>query len=153
MSEAEEARTPGKERGLDARREALQQAAEELGGGREHRREKLMERAEDRGLDRAAAEQAYDIAVEESLEPAFGMALVLEGLSVRLLDGARPDVESTEPNEPEWVDTPPPADQAERERRLRQTFRRLRSHMEQSDSPGDALRAFAREPDLEPHDF
>jgi hypothetical protein len=124
-----------------------------MGGGEEHRREALMERAEDRGVDRATAEQAYDIALEESLEPAYGIAVVLEGLSVRLLDGPRPGVNATEPNEPEWVDRPPSADAAELERRLRQTFRRLRAKAEETGGPAEALRAFAAEPDLEPYDY
>lgn len=153
MTRPDEGTGPGRERELERRRQALVDAADAFGGDKEQRREVLMERAEARGLDRPAAEQAYDIAREEKLAPAYALAVVLEGISVRRLDGPRPDVDSTEPNEPEWVDTPPGRDQAERERRLRQTFRRLRSHMEEAESPAAALRAFAREPDLESYDF
>ncbi|NIP77972.1 MAG: hypothetical protein GWM90_01715 [Gemmatimonadetes bacterium] len=138
---------------LEDRLLSLTAAAEDLGGEREHRREELVERAEERGLGRADAEQAYDIAREEGLEPAYGMAVVLEGVSVQPLDGARPAVNAVEPNEPEWVDTPPPRKEAIRERRLRQTFRRLRSKVDEEDSIQAAFAAFAREPDLEPYDF
>ena len=127
--------------------------AEALGGTQEHRRDVLVEQAEDRGLPRPAAEQAYDIAREVGLEPALGIALVIEGLSVRALPSPRPDVDTSEPNEPEWVDAPPAPDLADRERRLRQTFRRLRSHLDRSDGAEAAVRAFGSEPDLEPHDY
>ena len=148
-------RTPGNgaDSLLEDRTAALLRATEGMGGGEEHRREALMERAEFRGLDRSTAEQAYDIACEESLEPAYGMAVVLEGISVRLLDGPRPGVEARESSEPEWVDRPPSPDAAERERRLRQTFRRLRAKVEASDTTADAFRSFVGEPDLEPYDF
>lgn len=138
---------------LEGRLSRLIEAADELGGGREQRREQLVERAERRGLDRATAEQAYDLAKEVELEPAFGMALVLEGVSVRPLDSAGADVRASEPSEPEWVDTPPDPTMAARERRLRQTFRRLRSFLEQESGPRAGMSAFAREPDLEPYDY
>jgi hypothetical protein len=142
------------ERGpLQERLLRLTAAAEDLGGGREHRREALVQRAESRGIGRPEAEQAYDIARQEGLEPAHGMAVVLEGVSVQLLDGIRPDVDATESSEPEWVDQPPPRDLAVRERRLRQTFRRLRSKMEQEESAQAAFSAFADEPDLEAFDY
>lgn len=128
-------------------------AVESFGGKDEHRRELLVEHAEDRGVDRTTAEQAYDIAREERLDPAYGLALVLEGISVRPLASPRPDVDTSEPNEPEWVDAPPRAELAERERRLRQTFRRFRSHLDEGDGAASAARAFVREPDLEPYDY
>lgn len=138
---------------LQERLLSLTAAAEDLGGGREHRREELVARAEERGIGRPGAEQAYDIASQEGVEPAYGMAVVLEGVSVQLLDGPRPDVGAAEPNEPEWVDEPPSPQQAERERRLRQTFRRLRSKLDEEDSIQAAFAAFAGEPDLEPYDY
>ena len=138
---------------LDARLARLIDEGPRLSGGREQRREHLIERAESRGLGRPAAEQAYDVAREVGLDPALGMALVLEGVSVQPLDGTRADVNAAEPAEPEWVDTPPPAEEASRERRLRQTFRRLRSLLEREPDAEAALRALAREPDLESYDF
>lgn len=137
----------------ERRHQALEASADALGGPEEQRRDVLMERAEARGLGRPAAEQAYDIAREEKLQPAYGVAVVMEGISVRLLEGPRPDVESAEPNEPEWVDAPPDRDEAERERRIRQTFRRLRSRIQEAESPAAGLRAFAHETDLESYEF
>lgn len=148
-------RTPetGEGSTLEDRSDALLRAVAGMGGGEEHRREALMERAESRGVDRATAEQAYDIACEESVEPAYALAVVLEGISVRRLDGPRPGVDASEASEPEWVDRPPSPDAAERERRLRQTFRRLRSKVEEAEDPADAFRAFVDEPDLEAFDY
>ncbi len=48
---------------------------------------------------------------------------------------------------------PPSRDAAERERRLRQTFRRLRSKVDEADDPAAAFRAFVDEPDLEAFDY
>ncbi len=136
-----------------ARVDELLRTVEALGGAEEQRRERLVDEAEDRGLERPLAEQAYDIAREERLEPAYGLALVLDGLSVRPLTSASPDVEASDATEPEWVDAPPEPAMAERERRLRQTFRRLRSRLEECEDPRSALLELAREPDLEDHAY
>lgn len=138
---------------LEARIQRFLRTAEEMGGSEEHRRDRLVEHAEDRGVDRPTAEQAYDLAREEHLEPAYGLALVVEGVSVRPLASPSPDVETSEPNEPEWVDAPPGPELAERERRLRQTFRRLRSHLEQEDGIAGAAAALTREPDVEAYRY
>lgn len=124
-----------------------------LGGADEQRRELLTEQAEERGLDRGVAEQAYDIAREENLLPAYGLALAIHEVSVQPFDDSSTRVETSEPNEPEWVDTPPPPEEADREWRFRQTFRRLRSHLDQHADPAEAVRAFGREPDLQYHRF
>jgi hypothetical protein len=131
----------------------LLRSVEALGGAEEHRRERLVDEAEDRGVERPLAEQAYDIAREEHLDPAYGLALVLNGLSVRPLTSASPDVDASDATEPEWVDAPPKPALAERERRLRQTFRRLRSRLEESEDSRSAMLQFAREPDLEDHAY
>lgn len=143
----------GRDGALEQRLQRLLETVRALGGVDEHRRDELVEAAEERGLERPDAEQAYDIAQEEGLEPAYGIALVLEGVSVRPLPAPRPDVQTSEPNEPEWVDTPPDAAQAERERRLRQTFRRFRSTLGDEGAPDAALARFRDEPDLEPYDY
>lgn len=124
-----------------------------LGGADEQRRELLLEQAEERGLDRGVAEQAYDIAREEKLLPAYGLALAMHRVSVQPFDNSSTQVETSEPNEPEWVDAPPPPEQADREWRFRQTFRRLRSHLEQAGDPAEAVRAFGQEPDLQHHRY
>ena len=126
--------------------------AEDLGAGREHRREALVDRAEARGLDRGAAEQAYDLAIEEGVEPAYALAVIGEGISVQMFGGGAA-VEAAESVEPEWIDRPPAPEDASRERRLRETFRRLRSFLDVEPTPRDALTRFAREPDLEAYDF
>lgn len=142
----------GNRGGLERRLARFISEAEDLGTGREHRREALVERAESGGVGRGDAEQAYDVALEEGLEPAYGLALVREGISVQSLGGG-PDAEATEAVEPEWIDRPPSTEQAVRERRLRETFRRLRSFLETEPGPRQALARFAREPDLEAFDY
>lgn len=143
----------GGEAPLERRLAWLIADAEDLSDGKEQRREALIERAEREGLDRPTAEQAYDISVEEKLPPAYGLALVRLGISVALLDGGSPDVEVSEPSEPEWIDEPPGPREATRERRLRETFRRLRSHLDETPDARQATSEFAREPDLEAHDY
>lgn len=144
---------PGAERSLSRRLARVLETVETLGGSDEHRREKLVETAEDRGLDRPLGEQTYDLAREERLGPAYALALVLEGVSVRPLPGPRPDVETAEPNEPEWVDAPPEPAEARLELRLRQTFRRFRSHLDARGEPRGALDAMSQDPDLESYDY
>lgn len=138
--------------GIEQRLARLVSDASELGAGREHRREALVERAEARGIDRSAAEQAYDLALEEGLEPAYGLAVVGEGIGVRNL-GSPAAAEASEAVEPEWIDRPPSEEAAVRERRLRETFRRLRSFLDEEPDARAALTRFAQEPDLELYDY
>lgn len=142
----------GGDDGVERRLARLIARAEQLGAGREHRREALIERAEARGLDRPEAERAYDLALEEGLEPALALAVVGEGISVQIFGGS-PRAEATESVEPEWIDRPPSAKEAGQERRLRETFRRLRSFVEAEADPRSAVGRFAREPDLEAYDY
>lgn len=138
---------------LQARLERLRKDADELSAGHEQRRENLVSRAGEQGLGRPEAEEAYDVAKEVGLQPALGMALVIEGISIRPLGGGSTDAEASDPVEPEWVDAPPAADAASRERRLRQTFRRVRSLLEQEGSPAGAIDALSNEPDVETYDY
>jgi hypothetical protein len=131
----------------------LPEVTSDLGGADELRRDALVARAEARGMARYDAEQAYDIAREESLQPAWGLAVVLEGISVQPLGSSRPDVDAAEPSEPEWVDAPPNPRQAERERRLRQTFRRLRSRFAEEADIRAAIDALCADPDLEAYRY
>jgi hypothetical protein len=139
--------------GLDARLARLVATADAMCGDGEMRREPLVERADSQGLERPIAERAYDVALEEGLPPAYAIAVVAAGVSVQPLDSPRPEVGTTASGEPAWVDTPPAAGEADVERRLRQTFRRLRSHLEDRSTPSGALGAFAGDPDLEPFDY
>jgi hypothetical protein len=153
---------PGNEQGpgstsrdgnLAERLDRMIDTADQLCGDGELRREPLVERAEAQGVDRGLAERAYDLAMEEKLPPAYGMAITAAGVSVQPLESPRPDVGETSSGEPSWVDTPPAPDEADLERRLRQTFRRLRSFVDAAPSPQSAFSAFAREPDLERYDY
>jgi hypothetical protein len=139
--------------GLETRLDRLTETADELCSRDEHRREPLVEWGEERGLRRELAEHAYDIAHEEQLPPAYGVAVAAAGISVAALESPAPDVGATEAGQPEWVDRPPGPRAAEVERRLRQTLRRLRSLLPASSTPADAIAALAREPDLEPFDY
>jgi len=141
------------EGGIERRLARLIGDAERLAADGEQRREPLIERAESRGLSRSEAERAYDLAVEEGLKPALGLALVVEGISVRQLGGGRPAAPASEPVEPEWIDEPPSPPQADRERRLRDTFRRLRAFVDSESDPRRAISSFAHEPDLETYDY
>jgi hypothetical protein len=138
---------------LAARLARLVETADALCANDEQRREPLVERAESHGLERGLAERAYDLALEEGLPPAFAIAVTAAGVSVQPLESPRPEVGTTTSGEPDWVDMPPPPHQADVERRLRQTFRRVRSRLEEATTPRDVLAAFAREPDLESFDY
>jgi hypothetical protein len=138
---------------LEDRLARLIDTADAMCADNEMRREPLVERAEARGVERPVAERAYDLAMEERLPPAYGLAVTAAGVSVQPLDSPRPEVGTTASGEPAWVDTPPAAGEADIERRLRQTFRRVRSHLEEAPTPREAFSAFAREPDLESFDY
>ena len=153
MSKENRTNQAASESDLQARLERLRRDADDLMAGQEQRRENLVLRAGERGLGRPEAEEAYDVAREVGLQPALGVALVAEGISIRPLDGGSADVEASDPVEPEWVDAPPPAEAASREKRLRQTFRRVRSLLEREGSPAEAIRALANEPDVEAYDY
>jgi hypothetical protein len=122
--------------------------------GRQRRRIELVERAVDEeGMERELAEEAYDIAREEGLEPAFGLELVRCGVAV--CEPPDSDLEATSAvrGHPEWLEPPVPAPEATRERRLRMSFRRLRNFLEERPSPEEALSAFAAEPDVAECEF
>jgi hypothetical protein len=122
--------------------------------GHERRRSEVVERTvAEAGLERGEAEQAYDLAREEGLDPALALELLCCGVLVRGPADAEPTPQrrDTELEEmpPEWLQgPPPPAEDARRERRLRASFRRLRVLLEQRGTPEEALIAFAEEPDI-----
>lgn len=115
---------------------------------RHRRRIELVDRAvHEDGIERALAEEVYDLAREEGVEPAFAFELVRCGVAVRELGAERPEAEAVARGYPSWVQALPEM-QARRERLLRSSFRRLRALLERHASPEDALVAFAREPDV-----
>jgi hypothetical protein len=113
------------------------------------RREESIQRAErELGLDRAFAALVYDTASEERLVPGFAFELVRCGVGVCALEES-PGDETTIEGPPDWLSSEPrTAPPPERERRMRASFRRLRGHLEQSDTPEAAIEAFVAEPDV-----
>ncbi len=144
---------PTRPRSVEGRLARLIESTNDICAGDEHRREPLVERGEAHGLDRATAEQAYDIAVEEKLPPAYGIAVTAAGISVQSMETPPPDVRAAEAGEPDWVDRPPATGDADAERRMRQTFRRVRSVLAAAPTPRDAFEALAGESDLEIFDY
>ena len=123
--------------------------AEEM-AAHHRRRIELVERAvEEEGLDREMAEEVYDIAREEGLEPAFAFELVRCGVAVCEPEEQEEPIATTSiKGQPEWLEAPVPTEEATRERRLRMSFRRLRHLLEERPTAEDALIAFAQEPDV-----
>jgi hypothetical protein len=106
-------------------------------------------------VPRTVLERAYDLAREAGLDPALALELVGCGVSVVELD-PEPTVaeEAHSSNPPDWVAPPAaPVDVLVLERRLRLTFRRLRTLLEREDDLNAAIEKFAREPDVRAYDF
>jgi len=120
-------------------------------GGPERRHETLMERAEGWGLPRTDAEQAYALAEESGLEPELGLLLRISGVGVTELepvDALRPDP-GQQQAPPEWVEAADVApEEAQRERRLRLSFRRMAGLLAGSRSAVEAVARFLAEPDV-----
>jgi hypothetical protein len=118
--------------------------------GESRRREDLIQRVLDAGHPHEYADQIYDVALEENCDPALAIEVVLAGVGVRDLMPAELDSweETQVEAPPQWIQAPPPADEADRERHMRLTFRRLRSLTEEHGSSQEALKAFVREPDV-----
>ena len=111
----------------------------------------IVEAGESAGMPRSLAEKLYVVAQEEGLDPDLGYALVESGLGVCPPEEGLTNT-STAPTTdkylPEWILPAIPPDDLLRERRLRMSFRRLRSLLEQHPEVEDALHAFADEPDV-----
>ncbi|CAN5782628.1 hypothetical protein BH23GEM9_BH23GEM9_28420 [soil metagenome] len=120
--------------------------------GVERRHEWLMEWAETEiGLERDYAEQVYALAEECELEPVYGFLLVRCNVGVRELEAPDQDADelASQQAPPEWLegDTVELEDVA-MERRLRTTFRRLRTHLSESSAAAAGIDAFLSEPDI-----
>ncbi|HEX2165771.1 MAG TPA: hypothetical protein VHG09_00915 [Longimicrobiales bacterium] len=135
-----------------AAREQLTAAVASLTGApHERRHEALMEWAESElGLEREYAEEIYALAEEEDLEPVYAFHLVNAGIGVRELESPEQDMEETvQQAPPDWVaEDAVKLEDVVLERRLRASFRRLRSHLEECAKPPDAIREFLAEPDV-----
>ncbi len=116
-----------------------------------HRREEILEEAAAEGMPEALAEELYDLAREEGLDPGLAYELVRSGIGVVPPHGGvsnAPEQPSTDRYVPEWLGDPLPPDELLRERTLRLSFRRLRSMLAEHEEVMDAFRAFVREPDV-----
>lgn len=134
-----------------AREQLIRDVVSLTGEAHERRHEALMEWAGgDLGLDRAYAEQIYALAEEEELEPVHAFQLIRSGLGVRELEPPEQDTDdATQQVPPEWVaEDAVEMDDIALERRLRASFRRLRSHLDGHASPAEGITAFLDEPDV-----
>lgn len=120
----------------------------------ERRHEDLMDWAESElGLERGYAENIYALAEEEKLLPVHGLVLVHCGVGVQELEEPEQDADEAahQAAPPDWVE----ADRVEfedvaLERRLRATFRRFRTRLEEAGSASAAVTAFLEEADVGP---
>jgi hypothetical protein len=98
----------------------------------------------------------YDVAREEGLDPVLAWDVVLSGLGVAPPEGGV-QTGAQEPASdkyyPTWLLPASPPDAVLRERMLRFSFRRLRAMLELHPDPAEALRAYAREPDVGVYGF
>lgn len=126
--------------------------------GLRRRRSEVVERAvRESGLGWEEAQQVYDVAHEEGVEPALALELLHCGVLVRAPEEQAPsELERDtvlEATPPEWLAGPPPEEtEARWESRLRGSFRRLRRLLREHPSPEEALVAFTEEPDVAPPD-
>ncbi len=120
-------------------------------GERVRRRLDVLEEAQAEGMPAELAAMLYDVAREEGLDPALALELVRSGLGVLPPDEGLANA-SEQPTvdrySPLWLTPPIPTDYLLRERMLRLSFRRVRGLLEQHHEAEEALRAFAREPDV-----
>ena len=132
----------------------LSRAAQLDEGAVSRRRDDLVQRAVDAGIPRESADQVYDVANEENVDPAAAMEIVIAGIGVRdLTEPAREAWEESQVEAPPaWVAEPDPVDAA-RERHVRNSLRRLRSIMEHTPSSREALNEFVRQADVGPVDY
>lgn len=134
--------------GLLSRARSIEEAE---AAGVHGRHEELIDRAVERdGLSRELAEQVYALSEEESVPPAYGLALVASRIGVvEYTEPETHDDDSLQAAPPDWVSsrTTDPAAIA-RERHLRAGLRRLRAHLERADSAQRAFEGLLSEPDI-----
>ncbi|HUP89103.1 MAG TPA: hypothetical protein VM100_07135 [Longimicrobiales bacterium] len=118
------------------------------------RREHLVERALSAGHSRELADLIYDVAEEEKVDAALVFDVVLAGLGVRdLAEPVGTEGETVVEAAPQWLEPPGEKGEADRERHVRNTVRRIRHLMEESSSTEDAIDRFHREPDVGKVDY
>ena len=120
----------------------------------EHRRANLLEKSQKRsGAPTQVLDLAYDLAIEEGLDPVLALEIVGCGIAVVELAPKEPpdEAHSLMPDFVEPVTEALP--DIVRERRMRLTFRRMRSALQASNDLGSAIDCFAAEPDIAPFDY
>lgn len=120
--------------------------------GAERRRHDLMERYETR-IARPLASEAYDLAVEEQVDPALALEVVARGLGVQELEPPEVPEEARDVIPIEVAVGEERPAQAARERRLRNTFRRLRSLSDRFEDPEEVAINFLEAPDVGPTEY
>jgi hypothetical protein len=102
------------------------------------------------GMPLELAEQAHELAQQEGLAPAYGLALVASGIGVQeLVPPESGDDESIQSAAPDWVlEGDVGRDAIVRERRLRSSFRRFRAHLDRATAVESATTEFLAEPDV-----
>lgn len=124
---------------------------------RERRHLEVIESAQARtGLPLTTLELAYELALEEGLDPALALeVLVCKIAVVELSEPVSEEAHSLAP--PEWVSPVVPVGVPEEtvvlERHMRKTFRRLRHMLELHQELSAAVDAFGREPDVAAFDY
>jgi hypothetical protein len=97
---------------------------------------------------------AFDLALEVGLDPVLALEMVGCGVTVEELAEPEPVEDTLTPAPPEWINPPfdPPAEVAF-DRRLRLTFRRMRTCLEESMDLETAITAFVAAPDVGPYAY
>jgi hypothetical protein len=116
----------------------------------ERRREHLLEGVAQRsGVRTTVLGTAYDLAMEEGLDPVLALEVIGCGVGVLDLPAPEPveDMHSSAP--PAWVAPPlEPPDELVLERRMRLTFRRMRGCLERGRDLQVAILSFCAAPDV-----
>ncbi|MGH7467285.1 MAG: hypothetical protein ACRENP_04795 [Longimicrobiales bacterium] len=117
----------------------------------ERRRAHLLKGVAERsGVRETVLSEAYDLALEEGLDPVLALELVGCGVGVLDLKAPEPVEEVTTAAAPAWVSPPLAApDVLALERRMRLTFRRMRGCLEQNQDLEDAIANFCAAPDVD----
>src|SRR5262245_3278170 len=135
---------------LRARARLLEQVPE-----LERRRIDLIQAVAQRsGVRPGVLSVAYDLALEVGLDPVLALEMVGCGITVEELTEPEPVEDTLTPAPPEWIAPPadPPAEVAF-DRRLRLTFRRMRTCLEESADLEAAVSAFVAAPDVGPYAY
>jgi hypothetical protein len=97
---------------------------------------------------------AYDLALEVGLDPVLALEMVGCGVTVEELIEPEPVEDTLTPAPPEWIAPPfDSPDEVAFDRRLRLTFRRMRTCLEESADLESAITSFVAAPDVGPYAY